>query len=629
MSQLVSRRIKVRAIVERIRHILLLDRAVRLVWQSAPGWTLINIGLVLIQGFLPVASLWVMRQIVDSAAVVVNSGATMAAFRPILFWIGIAGLVAIASSLSRAVSEVAGQAQSIVVTDSVSDILHAQSLNVDLEYYESPEYYDTMHRAQREAPYRPTRIVGGLLQIGQGLVSLLGIGGLLIALDWRIAFVLLFAALPGALVRVTYSHRLYHLEREQAKEERRAWYYDWMMTSPYYAKEVRLFGLGGLFRKRFSDLRKQLGTARLDLARRRALSALSTQTAASLAIFGALALISYRTLAGEVTIGGLVMYYQAFQGALGYVRAILTNITGLYEDSLFLSDFYRFLDLTPKISAPSHPATVPTPSQEGIRFEDVRFAYPNRSENVLEEITLHIAPGEVIALVGENGAGKTTLVKLLCRLYDPNSGRITVEGVDMRSFDPIAWRRQISVIFQDFCQYNLSVSENIWLGNIDAESDDGQVTRAACASGVDAIVQNLAKGYDTVLGSWFEDGQELSIGQWQKVALARAFMRDAAIIVLDEPTSSLDALAEAELFERFRALLAGRTAILISHRFSTVHMADRIYVLDRHRIIEQGTHTELVRQNGLYARMYRAQSEHYRTDDPAVAGASGVRVEHV
>jgi len=597
---------------ERIQTALQLDRAVRLVWKSAPRWTLISLFLVLVQGMLPLVGLYLMKRIVDAVAAGLAAPDRASVFPQVARWVLLAGTVALLSALFRSLAELASQAQSLVVTDAISDILHAQSIAVDLEYYEDPRYYDTLHRAQREAPFRPTRIVNGLVQVGQSGLSLLGIAAILFSFSWVIGFVLVAAALPGAIVRLLYARRLYGFEQKQTEIERRAWYYHWVMTNAAHAKEVRLFGLGSLFRDRFRGLREQLREGRLALVRRRSLADLLAQTIATSAIFGSFALICYQAIAGAITLGSVVMYYQGFQLGVGYLQGILRALAGLYEDNLFLSNFYEFLELAPKIRRVSRPRAVPQQLHQGIAFQGVSFAYPSNPNVVLKDIDLTLAPGEVIALVGENGSGKTTLIKLLCRLYDPSAGTISLDGIDLRELDPVCWRREISVIFQDYVHYHLSAWENIWLGNVELEPDRDLIVQAAQLSGADAMIRRLPQGYDTMLGHEFRTGQEISIGEWQKVALARAFLRGARIVVLDEPTSSLDPLAEAALFERFRELIKGRSGILISHRFSTVRMADTIYVLEGGRVTESGSHDELVRRGGTYSRLYALQARQYR-----------------
>jgi ATP-binding cassette subfamily B protein len=383
------------------------------------------------------------------------------------------------------------------------------------------------------------------------------------------------------------------------------------MTSGMHAKEIRLFNLGGLFKERFQTLQRALREEKLALARRRSFIDLIAQTVVTGATFGSFAFICYQAIGGAITLGGLVMYYQGFQLGISSFQSFLRGLAGLYEDNLFLSNFYQFLELTPKVRAPAQPRQVPEPMREGIAFESVRFTYPSQKQQVLTEIDLSLAPGQVIALVGENGAGKTTLIKLLCRLYDPDAGRITVDGIDLRDLDPTHWRRQISVVFQDYVHYFMAAWENIWLGNVEKEPDREAIAEAARLSGADALIRRLPRGYDTMLGTEFEQGHELSIGEWQKVALARAFLRDSRIVVLDEPTSSLDPLAEADLFRKFRQLIQGRSAILISHRFSTVRYADTIYVVKDGRISEHGAHEDLLGRAGDYARLFTAQAQNY------------------
>ena len=594
------------------RRRLLLRRAIAIVWQSAPGWTLASFVLLIVQGVLPLLLLYLMKLVVDAVTTGLAAPDKGVAFRQVALLIGLMGAVTLVGALCRSLAGLVSEAQSQVVTDHMSDILHAKSIEVDLEYYESAQYYDTLHRAQQEAPYRPTRIVNGLVQVGQNGISLLAMAGLLFSFHWGVAAVLFAAVVPGVLVRLRYAGKMYRWQRQRTPTERHAWYFHWLLTGDVHAKEIRLFDLGPLFIRRFRDLRQQLRRERLEIATKRSVAELVTQASATLAIFGSYAFIAYRTVQGTITLGDLVMYYQAFQRGQGFLQEMLGGLAGIYEDNLLLSNLYEFLDLKPKVVEPHHPRPVPQPLQTGIVFDRVSFQYPTGTRKVLEDITLTIRPGEHIALVGENGAGKTTLIKLLCRLYDPTEGIITFDGLDLRQFETAALRREISVIFQDYARYHLTARENIWFGDVDLPPDDERIIAAARDSGADGLITGLPQGYETTLGKWFEDGEELSIGEWQKVALARAFLRDVQIIVLDEPTSALDAQAEYEVFNKFRQLAEGRTAILISHRFSTVRLADHIYVLENGRISESGTHDELVRSGGRYARLFETQAKYYR-----------------
>lgn len=568
--------------------------------------------LVTVQSGLPLAALYLMKRILDSVSAAVASQGRPELVQSVMFWILSAAGVALLAALLRALGEYVTQAQSLQVTDAVAETLHAQSVAVDLAYYEDPSYYDTLHRAQGEAPHRPTSIVNGLTQIAQNGLALAGIAAWLVSLNWRLAAALILGVLPGAVVRLMFSRRLYDLQQAQTEQERRAWYYHAVLTEAASAKELRVFSLGALFRSRYRELRRAIREGTLALAGRRAVADILGQFVATCALFGSVAWLALQTVRGAVTLGDLAVYYVGFQTGLALLQAVLRAMAGLYEDNLFLTNLYRFLDLAPGVAAPPRPKTVPRPMRRGIAFDGVAFRYEGHEQDALHGIDLVLAPGEVVALVGENGSGKTTLVKLLCRLHDPSRGAVTVDGIDLRDLDPVEWRRGISVAFQDYVHYALTAGENIWLGDVDTPPVSARIADAGRRSGADAVVGRLPNGYETQLGRWFLEGHELSEGEWQRLAMARALWRDAHILILDEPSSSLDPLAEAELVRRFRGWLGGRSAVIISHRLSTVQMADRVYVMDRGRIVERGPHAALLAQNGQYARLYRAQAQHYR-----------------
>jgi ATP-binding cassette subfamily B protein len=594
------------------RSLSKLQRAFLFVWHSAPGWTLVNLGLVLLQGVLPLCALYLLKLVVDSAAAGAAAADKHAAFARFLLLVALSGGVTLVSAAASSLGRLAGGAQAQAVTDYMADLLHAKSAEVDLEYYENAQYYDTLHRAQQEAPYRPTRMVNGVMQIGQNAISLLGLTGLLLAFHWGIGVALVASALPGVFARWKFSRRMHAWQKQRTSSERQAWYFDWLLTRDTHAKEIRLLDLGELFRRRFSELRRQLRREKLGINARRSVAELAAEAVSIGTVFAVLTFIGYRTLLGLLTLGSLVMYFQAIQRAQGFLSQMLGSLSELYECHLFLSSLYEFLDVEPKVVARPDARPMPRPLRAGLIFDHVSFRYPKSARTVLEDVSFRIQPGEHVAFVGENGAGKTTLIKLLSRLYDPTDGSIRVDSIDLRELDLGSLRREISVVFQDYARYQLTAWENIWLGNIDLPPDRALIQTAALQSGADEVIARLKDSYDTVLGKWFENGEELSIGEWQKVALARAFLRESQIIVLDEPTSAMDARAEYELFRRFHQLAAGRTAILISHRLSTVRMADRIYVLEGGRIIESGTHDELVYQGGKYSCLFETQAQYYR-----------------
>jgi ATP-binding cassette subfamily B protein len=582
-----------------------------LVWQSAPGWTLAGGLLILITGMLPLITLYLMKLIVDSVNAGVASG--KGDFGGILVLIALAGSVALLALISQSASKIVNEAQSAIVSDHVQEVLHAKSVEMDLEYYENSEYYETLHIAQRQALSRPTVIINGLFQSGRSFITLATMAAVLLSFSWVAALILAVAALPAVYVQYRYSRRNYRMQCSITPKERRAWYLNSLLTTANYAKDIRLLGLGPLFISRYRDLREDIRKERLSLAFRGSLEELASKAIALAVVFGIFAFIAQKAYNGAITIGDMLMYFGAIQQGQSFLNSFLSSLVGLYENNLFLNTLFQFLDLKPKVEEPSNPVPVPREIKSGISFEHVGFSYPKTDTMVLKDINLEILPGQIVALVGENGSGKTTLIKLLCRLYDPQEGSIKIDGIDIRNFRTRDLRREISAVFQDYASYHFKVRENIWLGNVDMPEDMNRIVQAAECAGIDEVIKRLSKGYDTFLGRVFEkEGAELSIGEWQKIALARAFFRDSQVIILDEPTSSLDAKAEENVFNGFKQLASGKMAVIISHRLSSVTMADRIYYIKEGRVTEEGTHRELMDQGEEYAQLFEIQAKHYK-----------------
>ncbi len=596
----------------KLQNRLYLLPALRLVWQSGAKLTIARIALLILQGVLPLIAIYLSKLVVDTIAANLNSVNQEAAFRQVLLLLILAGVVTIIINFCSALTEIVETAQAEKVTNYMQSILHVKSTEVDLECYENPQYYDIQQRAQEEAPYRPTEILNRLTQVGQNGISLVAIVGLLLSLHWSLASILLIASLPAVVVRLKYAKMLHRWQHQWTPVERQADYLDWLLTEDTYAKEIRLFDLGNLFRQRFNAIQEKLYHSKMRLVKKRSFAYFLAQGSSGVALLVTYGLIINQTIQGSLQLGDLVLYHQAFQRGRNALKFLLVGLSGLYEDNLFLANVYEFLEFKPKIVTPQNPKPLPQKMEAGIVFHQVSFNYPNTNRQAIKEINLTIKPGETIALVGENGSGKTTLVKLLCRLYEPKVGRITLDGIDLREFATNDLRRQISVIFQDYAQYNLSAQENIGLGNLDLLTTPEKIKRAARHSGADSVIRNLPQGYDTILGKLFDQGEELSIGQWQKVALARAFLRDSQVIILDEPTSAMDPQAEYEVFQKFRQLIKHQAAVLISHRLSTVRMADCIYVMAQGEIVESGTHEKLMQLGGTYAHLFETQAQNYQ-----------------
>lgn len=603
----------VNIILTRIRPFLVtLRHALSFVWESSPSLAIGSIAVRITQGLLPLAVLYLTKLLIDAVTEELKiPSAEGSLSRMTMILVGLAS-VAVAGAMLSGAASLISRIHAQVVTDHMHALIQAKSIEVDLEYYENARYHDTLHRAQQEAPYQPTAILNALLQFGQDAISLLAMAGILWWLHWGVIPVLMLAAIPYFLVRLQQANRLFAWEYQRTPLERKAWYINMLLIQAPAAKEVRLFDLGPRLQQWFQDARSVLRRERIGLERRWAIEGLVAQIIGVVGVFGVYSFVAFRTFQGLLTVGDLVMFFQAVQRASGFLEGLGWSVSKLYESNLFLTTLDEFLSIQSRLPKLSHPKRFPRPITQGIAFDHVSFQYPHEERMAIQDVTLTIRAGEHVAFVGANGAGKTTLVKLLCRLYDPSSGRLTIDGEDLRDYPIADVRGAVSGVFQDFVKFQFSVKDNIALGVRSPDVDLHDVIKAAKQAGIHEVIERLPKGYESSLGTLFDGGHEVSIGEWQKVALARAFLRDSQILILDEPTSAMDAKAEAELFGRFHELAKGRMAILISHRLSTVKMVDRIYVLDEGRIVESGSHDELICSHGVYAELFAIQSQYYK-----------------
>lgn len=588
-----------------------LGRILPLLWRSAPGWTIAATVLAVCEIVFGLAVLYLIKQLVDVLSAgelaAIEPGSLDAVVRAVIY----TGLATLGFLLARSLSGLAREAQAGLVADHVDRQMHGSAIAADLAFYESPQYFDTLQRARQSGNQRPAQVVANLLMLFKNLVLLAGITALLVTIHALLLPILLIAIIPALLVRMHFTRKLFLWRRDRTPMERQASYLDWLMTSDIHAKEIRLCQIGSDLQDRYSSIRTRLRDERLRINARRTTFETLTGVISTLVFFSALGFLAIETAGGGNSLGDLVLFLLVFQRAQSTGQELIGQISRFFEDHLYISQLFEFLELKPLISSPDKAVFPDSTPPSRLLVRDVSFSYPGAEKQVLKNIDLSLESGKIVALVGANGCGKTTLIKLLCRLYDPTTGAIEVDGQDARCMDLDAYRQQFSVIFQDYSRFHDTAETNIRFGDIRLQPGNPSIRAAARLSGADDLIQDLPRGYETRLGRMFEGGVELSLGQWQKVALARAFLRPSKFIILDEPTSAMDPNAESELFRNFKERIGGRAALVISHRLSTIRMADYIYVLAGGEIIEHGTHDALMALGGSYHSAFSTQARNY------------------
>jgi ATP-binding cassette subfamily B protein len=602
-----------------------MPRMTRLVWDASPLMTAGLVGTTVVSGLTPVAQAWTSRLLINAVvAGVRNRAAPVAIPYP---WGGHApplgvtrALIALAvvqfgiylvNAVTTEIRSVAQQCLQERISQVVQLQVMEKACKLDMAFFEDSRSYDLLRQTQQEAAARPLQMVNGALGLLQAAITLTSMLAVLIGLNPWLALVVLLAAIPEFISDARFSRKGFMLAMRAAPIRRRMQYLATLVTTDTAAKEVKLFGLGGFFTERFRLLGQVFYARVRRLAMRRSLVSGGWGMLGPLVGSLTYLYIALQAVAGRLTLGDLTLYAQATNSVQNGIQQVFSSFSTLYENALYMDNLDELLAAVPLVVAPAKPVALPAPVRGHIVFEHVTFHYPGTDIRVMDDVSVQIHPGETVALVGRNGAGKSTFVKLLCRLYDPDEGRILLDGIDISTVDPADLRAAIGGMFQDFVTYQATAGENIGLGEVVRIEDAAAVAASARNAGAATLIEGLPRGYETVLGKWFGKGTQLSGGEWQKVALARSFMRPAPILILDEPTSALDAQAEYELFARLRSLAEGRTAVFISHRFSTVRKADRIFLFHEGRLAEQGTHAELMSLAGRYAELFTLQASAY------------------
>lgn len=585
-----------------------LPKVAKLTWQASPALTITITLITLVSGLLPTATAYIAKLLIDSVVAAIQGHGTKGQIAVVaLFQFGVLTLTAIAQALTTICQTLLQERMTLTIRHQVMD--HASKLH--LSYFEGSASYDMLRQASQEAPTRPLSMMNSALGLVRTAITFSSMIALLISISPLLALVALVAPIPAFISQSKYGARAFWLTLMMSPLKRRMDYLSSLVTTDTYAKETKLFGLGPYFVDRFRRLGQVSYDRQRKLTRNRSISStswglLSTAAGSAIALY-----IALEAVGGRLTLGDLALYTAAAASVQTSVQGLFTAFSGMYENNLYLDTLYRFLGTEPEIVAPPKPRELPSIVEGHIEFEEVSFTYPGADEPALDGVSFEIRPGETVAVVGRNGAGKSTLFKLLCRLYDPTGGRIRLDGVDIREYDPVDLRRRISAMFQDYVTYQGTAAENIGLGDLTHLVDRERIKESAKRAGADERIERLPSGFDTPLGRWFDQGVSLSGGEWQKIALARAFLREAPILILDEPTSALDAQAEHDLFSRLRELSEGRTTLYISHRFSTVRQAERILLLEHGKVAEYGTHDELMAAKSGYAELFTLQAAAY------------------
>jgi ATP-binding cassette subfamily B protein len=577
-----------------------------LVWRFSRGYTLVWGLSLIVQGLVPAAIVYTTKWVVDAVAAAVGGGLSVENVELVLAPAAVMGALLVLQQGLASVSSWVQAAQAEVVQDKLKRLIHAKAVSVDYGFYESSEYFDLLQEANAQASARTLGVLRNLGTLVQSAITFSSIAVILATYSIWLPLVLLVGTLPAVGLVVWQNRKHHRWWKETTRLRRWTSYLDVLFVEPRFAAEMRLYDLGEHFMKDYQDTREGLRRERLRLLRDQNLVGIVALLQGLLVTAGIMVWMGWRALQGLATLGDLALFYQAINQGQSLMRSVLNSAGQIYTDTLFVEHLFQFLEIEPQLDEVENPAPMPATLRDGITFEAITFAYPGSREPAVEGFDLHVPAGKTTAIVGSNGAGKSTLIKLLCRFYDPQEGRVLADGVDVRSVSKSELRRQISVMFQHPVHYQATAFENIALGDL-AAADRADVEAAARGAGAHELIERLPRAYETVLGRLFPEGTDLSGGQWQRVALARAYLRQAPILLLDEPTSFMDSWAEHAWLQRFKRLGEGRTVVIITHRFTTAMQADIIHVMEGGRIVESGSHEELVDRGGLYAGSWREQ----------------------